>query len=183
MKPQPLPFASSDDQPFSRRSILGTLGALYVLAGVAVPPLPAAAAISEDELQLVVEGASSIIPAMSSSAYVTKIQDARQRAFNDIRNLIDEGKFKVISDNLSIDPFDSIYQSAFYLPWALLKQRAVDPAQQCYDAFMEFTADVKAFDKLCLAASHNQVDDDDVLTGLGRIEASLDKLLSTVPSA
>lgn len=49
--------------------------------------------------------------------YISKIETARPAVYELFTDLAEVGSFKNISDDLNIDPFDSIAQSVFYLPW------------------------------------------------------------------
>eukprot|EP00983_Pelagomonas_calceolata_P039870 1137365-Pelagomonas_calceolata.AAC.1 len=62
---------------------------------------------------------------MQVPEYVRRVEAARPAVFRLFTELAGVNRFKDISDDLNIDPFDTIVQSVYYLPWALLK---VDPA-------------------------------------------------------
>ncbi|KAF5840800.1 hypothetical protein DUNSADRAFT_15510 [Dunaliella salina] len=118
---------------------------------------------------------------MQVPEYVRRIEIAQPAAFKLFTDLAGVNRFKDISDDLNIDPFDTIVQSVYYLPWAMLK---VDPAgaQDCYDASVEFLTSVKEFDRLCIEGTRSpDVDEEQVVAGLkDLLDVKLGSVLSTI---
>jgi len=167
----------------TRRVALSHMVAIpLALSMLSRAPAQAAAVTEVDHPRTLAEGGSaSVIPALTADQYVSRIVLNKERAFDSIRASIDKSKYKDLSDNLSIDPFDTLFQSAVYLPWALLK---IDPeaAERCYTASNVFTSNVKVLDRLLVAAQRNQVDEETVLAALDKVIASLDEVVLTATS-
>lgn len=61
--------------------------------------------------------ASNVVPALSVPQYLDRLGIARVQAWQEIRDCIESGKFRNLSDSLVLAPFDDVRQCAFYLPW------------------------------------------------------------------
>ncbi len=60
-------------------------------------------------------------PALSVGQYVNRIVATRQQAYSELRDLVEAGRFKVAAEALVLYPFDDVAQSAFFLPFAMLR--------------------------------------------------------------
>jgi len=155
---------------------------VYGNMGVQTSPAKADFAVPEaPQIKYAIQENPAVKPALSVPEYVRRVEAARPAVFRLFTELAGVNRFKDISDDLNIDPFDTIVQSVYYLPWALLK---VDPAgaQDCYDASVEFLRSVQRFDRLCIEATRSpDVDEEQVLAGLtDLLDVKLEKVLSTI---
>jgi len=67
------------------------------------------------------DGTPFVLPALAPQQYLDRIGQARPQAWAELRRLIDDGFYKRAAESLILFPFDDVAQSAFYLPWAILR--------------------------------------------------------------
>eukprot|EP00955_Chlamydomonas_euryale_P102908 365452-Chlamydomonas_euryale.AAC.14 len=75
-----------------------------------------------------------IIPALSPREYLDRISVARGPAWSELSGWMAQSKYKETAEALVLAPFDDVAQSAFYLPWAILRvdeDRAVQVWLRC----------------------------------------------------
>ena len=99
-------------------SIIPVHGAFSTRANTAALSCPPAITVEEEqELRRSILLSSNVVPALSVTDYLNRIAAARTQAWQDIRNSIEGGRYRQLSDSLVLSPFDDVRQCAFYLPW------------------------------------------------------------------
>ncbi|MEW5304521.1 MAG: hypothetical protein WDW36_007130 [Sanguina aurantia] len=100
-------------------------------------------------------------------------------AWNLFQEYIDKGRYKIMSESLVLSPFDDVFQSCFYIPWALLpidESRAAS-AQAAYNVFKSRTEQLNA---VCIRAARYTATEAEVVTAMNALDASLTDFLQVV---
>mmetsp|Transcript_16229 Transcript_16229/g.45233 ORF Transcript_16229/g.45233 Transcript_16229/m.45233 type:complete len:91 (+) Transcript_16229:597-869(+) len=86
-----------------------------------------------------------------------------------------------MSGSLLFGPFDDIMQSAFFLPWAILKDN-IQAAVRAREDYLALSEAVSHFSASADAAAKFQVEPDNVQVDFQEVSTRLDTLLESVPT-
>ncbi|GAX73147.1 hypothetical protein CEUSTIGMA_g600.t1 [Chlamydomonas eustigma] len=136
-------------------------------------PIPSKATSREEDLS-----SAFVIPALSETQYIDKIRAARPNAMRQLSELIERGRYKDAAESLVLYPFDDVAQSAFYLPWAILKNDEIR-ATEVKLSYDKFSKALRGFEKKCREAASYRTEDDEVEDAFLSLNSSLDELLKT----
>lgn len=145
-----------------------------------LPPSAAAQPLTDPPLRTGPSFTGNVIPALTIPQYLSKIEYAAPKAWDEIENNLDYGRYRLQSDLLVLPPFDDVRQAAFYLPWVVLQQDE-EAALQCQNAYLQFKDAIMYFDDRLVAAGRAQADAQQVADAYAAVRLALERFLQTVP--
>ena len=121
-------------------------------------------------------------PRPPSPSTASQIATSRGPAFEELRELTDQLKFSQLNNALVIAPFDDVRQSAYFLPWALVKDDE-DAGVAAQRRWLDFRERLIQLDETSIDAGRREADETDVGRCVDRLEAALDELIAAVPTS
>ena len=92
------------------------------------------------------------VPALSSTEYLSRIQNTRGDAWAGLYDLVERQRFIELSNNLVLPPIDDIRQFVLYIPSALLKEGKRQEAVGSRRAYTDYLRELKVLDELAQKA-------------------------------
>lgn len=118
--------------------------------------------------------------ALSPEDYLAKIRASSPAALQQLRDLVDRGKFKEACEELLIGRADEMIQSTFYLPWAILEGGDEKRAVRALALSDRFQASVERFKRASRQAASFVGEEDAVLLALDEMKEALISLVDQV---
>lgn len=174
-----------------RRSLL-LMSPPFLSTFLLAPPLQTTAAEEQvpvptdaaelDAIRTTVFRSSGVRPALPTRAYAEQLADNYPKAMAQIASYLDRSRYRELSNELVLPPFDVLRQACFYLPWALLEEDAVTEGIATQIKYNTLLDSIKAFDANLLAAARLQVDDEVVEESFAMLQRNYVAFFNTIPA-